>query len=79
MMANGRQRQRRLEIVEQASLVWGLDDIDVEEYLFFGTMNATGKGGPVKMSPELERKVLEAAAEIRKNNPDLPQTAELAT
>jgi len=63
-------------MVEQSILVWGLDGINVENYLFFGQLESTGKGGPVQLSPELERKVDEEAARIRAENPSLPQSVE---
>ena len=74
-LAEAVQRHRRQELLEQASLVWNLSDIDTYEYLIYGDMTSTGRGGPVQMDAELEKKVAEQINKIRQENPDLPTGA----
>ncbi len=71
-MACGRIRQRRFEMVEQAMLVWIADDIDLEIYQLFGVMEATGKGGPVQVKPELQAKIDAEIERQRREDPTLP-------
>ena len=70
-MAVGRIKQRRFEMVELAKLAWSMDQIDIEEYLCFGIMESTGAGGPVQLSPELQKEVDEKIAKIREEKPGL--------
>lgn len=72
-MSWGRYSQRRREMFEQTQLIWNLDGIDVERYLYFGQLESTGKGGPVQLTPDLERKVQAEVDRLRAENPDLPQ------
>ena len=74
-MAIGRIKQRRFELYEQAILVWSAGDIDAEQYLHFGKLFATGKCGPVKMSPKLAAAVEAEADRIRNENPNLPNVS----
>ena len=62
-------------MVEQSQLIWNLDGIDVEHYLYFGQLSATGKGGPLQMSPKLAAAVEAEAARLRAENPDLPKAS----
>lgn len=72
MMANGKVSAGRRQNLELANLVWGLSDIDWEDYLLYGQMSATGKGGPVQVTPEQQARIDEEVAKIRRENPGLP-------
>ena len=71
-MAEGCRHQRRIDLAEQSMLVWGMDSIDLENYLFTGQMIDTGKGGPVEVSPEVQAAIDAEVARIRRENSDLP-------
>lgn len=72
-MSNGRAKQSRIEIIELASMVWGLDSVDRLEYLLYGNLTSSGKGQPVQLEPELQAKVDAEIERIRRENPDLPR------
>ena len=72
-MSNGRAKQSRVEIIELASMVWGLDSVDRMEYLLYGNLVSTGKGKPVQLEPELQAKVDAEVERIRRENPGLPK------
>lgn len=71
-MAHGNQKDRRRESLEIANLVWGLSEIDWEEYLLYGRMSSTGKGGPVQVKPDVQEKIDAEIERIRRENPNLP-------
>lgn len=73
MMAEGVYRTKRRENLELANLVWGLSQIDWQDYLLYGQMSETGKGGPVQLTPEIQARVEEEVARIRRENPGLPK------
>jgi hypothetical protein len=72
-MANGYQRQRRAEMVDQAILVWGLGDINQFDYVMFGKHTESRKGKPLKLDDELELKVQAEMERLREANPNLPK------
>lgn len=72
MMAEGRGRRRRRDLINLARLVWNLGDVDLEAYEAFGALVPSGRGGPPQLSDELQRKVDEKAAEIMAANSGLP-------
>lgn len=72
-MAEGRVKNRRRESLELAALVWSLGDIDWGDYLKFGEMSPTGKGGPVKLEPAMQAKLDAEIERIRRDNPSLPK------
>lgn len=71
-MASGRIRQNRFEMFELSSLVWGLSDIDLLQYLYFGRLEETGAGGPSQVPPDIQSMVDAEVEKIRAENPDLP-------
>ena len=71
-MASGAQKNRRRENLEIANLVWGLSEIDWQEYLLYGQMSSTGRGGPVEVRPDLQEKIDAEVERIRRENPNLP-------
>lgn len=71
-MANGIRKDRRRENLELANLVWGLSEIDWTEYLLYGRMTSTGKGGPVQVKPEVQERIDAEVERIRRENPGLP-------
>lgn len=73
MMANGPIKQRRIETVNLAALVWSLGSVDVEKYIHFGFIEDTGAGGPVRLSDELQAKVDAEVERRRQTEPDLPK------
>lgn len=66
-------RHKRRELLEQATLVWSLQDLDAETYLADGTIETTGRGGPVQLDPHMQARVDAEVARIRAENPDLPK------
>lgn len=48
MMACGKIKQRRFEMLELSRLVWCPEDLDVSRYLLFGQMQSTGVGEPIE-------------------------------
>lgn len=72
-MTEGRNRQQRSDMLEQASLVWAGGDVDLELYLFCGLWIDSNVGRPMKYSPEMEARIEQEVAKIRSENPDLPQ------
>jgi len=72
-MANGKIKNRRKEILELANLVWALGEIDFEAYLLYGEMSNTGRGGPVKVNPELQARIDAEVERLRQENPGLPK------
>ncbi len=73
MMAEGKNKAQRQNNLELSSLVWGLSEIDWEDYLHYGHMTQTGAGGPVQVKPELQAKIEEEVERIRRENPGLPK------
>jgi hypothetical protein len=71
-MAHGAQKDSRRENLELANLVWGLAEIDWEDYLLYGRMGSTGKGGPVQVKPDVQEKIDAEIERIRRENPNLP-------
>lgn len=71
-MASGTQKNRRRENLELANLVWGLAEIDWQDYLLYGRMNASGLGGPVQVKPEVQERIDAEVERIRRENPNLP-------
>lgn len=71
-MAHGLEKQRRRSNLELANLVWGLAELDWTEYLLYGRMASTGKGGPVQVKPEVQEKIDAEIERIRRENPSLP-------
>jgi hypothetical protein len=78
MMAEGAAKMARRKTLELATLVWSLGDVDVEDFLHFGHMNTTGKGGPVQLTPDLHARIEAEVARIRRENPGLPQAGRRA-
>lgn len=72
-MVDGRNRQRRAELIEQSQLIWAMDQIDVEAYLEFGAFEASGKGGPVQVSPDVQARIDAEIERIQRENPGLPR------
>ena len=72
-MAEGKVKNRRREQLELATLVWGIGEIDWEEYLLYGEMTETGSGGPVQLDPELQAQVEAESERLRNENPGLPK------
>lgn len=71
-MANGKQFYRRQELVSLSQLVWGLSEIDLETFVYYGTLEESGVGGPVQLDPELQARVDAEAERLRKTVPGLP-------
>lgn len=72
MMATGRARARREEIVEQSVMVWGLGEYDLIAYTEWGKMDASKVGKPVEYSPEMEAAIqMEIARQAESG--ELPQ------
>ena len=72
-LATGRSAHRRVEMVEQAMLVWSMGDMDIARYVLFGEVFKTDVGGQVKLSPDLEAKVEAEVERIQKENDELPK------
>jgi len=72
-MAEGKVKNKRREQLELATLVWGIGEIDWEEYLLYGEMTETGSGGPVQLDPELQAQVEAESERLRNENPGLPK------
>lgn len=70
-MAVGRIQNRRVELFEQARLVWGLGDVDLRQYLCYGTWESTGAGGPSRVPPEIQAQVDIEIAKTYEANPEL--------
>ena len=62
MMADGRARCRRIELLEQAVLVWALNEHDAIAYTEWGKMESSNIGKPVEYSPEMEAQIREEIA-----------------
>ena len=73
-MFEGAAKTARRTALELSTLVWSLGSIDCEDFLHYGQMTETGKGGPVQLTPELHAKVEAEVARIRSENPSLPTT-----
>ncbi len=72
-MANGRIKQRRIDAVQLAGLVWGMSGIDIERFIHFGIIEETGAGGPVQLSPEMAAQVAAEVERLRSSDPTLPK------
>lgn len=72
MMATGAERGHRKRNLELATLVWSLSEIDWQNYLLYGVMTQTGRGGPVQVSPEMQARIDAEVDRIRRENPNLP-------
>lgn len=73
MMATGASKQKRIETVNLAALVWSLGSVDVEKFIHYGFIEDTGAGGPVRLDPELQAKVDAEVERRRQTEPDLPK------
>jgi hypothetical protein len=62
MMADGRARCRRIEVLEQAVLVWALNEYDPIGYTEWGKMESNNVGKPVEYSPEMEAAIQQEIA-----------------
>lgn len=62
MMADGRARCRRIEVLEQAVLVWALNEYDPIGYTEWGKMESNNVGKPVEYSPEMETAIRQEIA-----------------
>lgn len=72
-LACGRIKQRRSEMVELATLVWAFSDIDVEQYIHYGSMESLNINGPVELPDDLEAKVQAEVERLRAADPHLPK------
>lgn len=54
MMTNGHTRARRDAIVDQAVLVWALNEYDLISYTEWGKMQSSNIGKPIEYSSEME-------------------------
>lgn len=53
-MANGRRREHRIALICQAALVWGLNGVDVQEFVRCGSI---GKCSAKPLDPQLRAEV----------------------
>lgn len=73
-MEVGYYRQRRLEMYEQAQLVWQ-PKLDIGAYLFLTGVPVTQGKGKVKLPPKLDAAVDKEVERIRKEHPELPKVS----
>lgn len=62
MMAEAKTRMQRIAIVDQAVLVWALNEYDLISYTEWGKMQSSNIGKPVEYSPEMEAAIQEEIA-----------------
>lgn len=63
MMSNGYSSQRRIEMLQFSSVLFGTEHLDLERFIRYGIVGESGKGGPVQVSQSVQEKI---DAEIEK-------------
>lgn len=71
-MVQGPIRQRRREMVEQTSLIWGANEIDLRQYLISGNLEQTNVGGDIEFDDDMQKIIDEKIAAIRAKGGGLP-------
>ena len=71
-MAEGVIKNGRRQALELATMVWSIGSIDAADYLHYGIVTETGRGGPVQLEPDLQAKVEAEVEKTRRENPGLP-------
>lgn len=57
----------------QAAWVWGIDDLDFEQWLYYGSFTDIGRDGPLRIDPEMAATMEKVKAEMPWLTSGIPQ------
>jgi hypothetical protein len=71
-MSNGYSSQRRIEMLQFSSVVFGTEHLDLERFIRYGIVGESGKGGPVQVSPGVQERIEAEIEKIRAQSTSVP-------